>query len=101
MIQNNYVDALEVFNAVNSFLLFFIFILQTYQKPRLDPDEIVNYYLDWLVVPLEIIILIIIIMDYMLFFYINDNRVLYIFDFQQLITYVTVIPTLLMRLNVI
>ena len=101
MIMYNYIDALEVFNAVNSFLLFFIFILQTYQKPRLDPDEIVNYDLDWLIVPLEIIILIIIIMDYLLFFYINDNRVLYIFDFQQLITYVTVIPTLLMRLNVI
>lgn len=40
-------------------------------------------------------------MDYLLFFYINDNRVIYIFEFQQIITYITVIPTMLMRLNVI
>lgn len=42
MMENNYDDVLEIFNAVNSFLLFFIFIIETYTVPRLDPDGIVD-----------------------------------------------------------
>ena len=42
---------------------------------------------------LEIFLLINIIVDFLFFLFISENRVLYIFSIDQLITYVVILPT--------
>lgn len=49
----------------------------------------------------EVAICFIIIADYLLFFFISEQRVLYIFGFQSFISYITVIPSMLIRLEVV
>jgi hypothetical protein len=50
----------------------------------------------------EIVLIFIIMADFLLFFLISENRILYIFSFQNgLVTYVTIIPTALVRFEVI
>ncbi len=45
----------------------------------------------------EYVILILHTLDYLLFFFISENRLLYFFSFQSICSYVTIIPTFLVR----
>lgn len=39
-------------------------------------------------------------LDFLLFFYISENRLLYIFSIQSLISYLTIIPTFIVSIGV-
>jgi hypothetical protein len=45
----------------------------------------------------EYVILILHTLDYLLFFFISENRLLYFFSFQSICSYVTILPTFLVR----
>ena len=45
----------------------------------------------------EYVILILHTLDYLLFFFISENRLLYVFSFQSICSYITIIPTFLVR----
>lgn len=45
----------------------------------------------------EYVILILHTLDYLLFFFISENRLLYFFSFQSICSYITIIPTFLVR----
>jgi hypothetical protein len=49
----------------------------------------------------EYVILILHTLDYLLFFFIAENRLFYIFDFQSLCSYLTIIPTFLVRVQLV
>jgi hypothetical protein len=49
----------------------------------------------------EIIFMMVILADYLLFFLIADNRIWYIFSFQSFITLLTVVPTFMVRFGVV
>ena len=49
----------------------------------------------------EDVILILHTLDYLLFFFISDNRLFYIFSFQSICSYLTIIPTFLVRVNIV
>ena len=50
---------------------------------------------------MELILLVVIIVDYFLFLFISENRILYLFNFQSFITYVVSFPILLMRFEIV
>lgn len=50
---------------------------------------------------MELILLVMIIIDYFLFLFISENRILYLFNFQSFISYVVIFPVLLLRLEIL
>ena len=79
-------DIIEAFNAFLSFCLSLFFALDTYY----DGTPVVIQYAEY-------VILILHTLDYLLFFFISENRILYFFSFQSLCSYATIIPTFLVR----
>lgn len=84
-------DFIEMANAFLSFLLALFFAIDTYFE---DGTPVVLQYV-------ELVIITCLAADYLLFFYISENRLLYIFSFQSLCSYVTIIPTFLVRVHVV
>ncbi len=64
-------DAIEVANAALSFLMAMFYALDTYFQ---DGTPLVIQYI-------ELVIVIYLSLDFLLFFYISENRLLYIFNF--------------------
>lgn len=50
---------------------------------------------------LEIFLLINILVDFLFFLFISENRIVYIFSIDQLITYVVIFPTGLYLMNIV
>ena len=83
-------DVIELFNAVLSFLLTLFFAVDTYYQGTPKVIEVAEYA-----------ILILHTLDYLLFFFISDNRLFYFFSFQSICSYLTIIPTFLVRVQVV
>jgi hypothetical protein len=74
------------------------FAIETYWVTN-DPREQIQTPL-WIVY-MEVILLVIIIADWFCFLFLSENRILYLFNFQSFISYVTVIPILLQKFDVL
>lgn len=91
---DNYLEGL---NVVVSFLMVLIFWIGTYYEDHLDKN-LAPVWIGYV----EIILMILIVADYLLFFFISDNRVFYIFSLNEgIVIYLSVIPTALVRFNII
>lgn len=99
-LRNNSIDDyLEIFNGFISILTYITFAIHTYYDES-DPTE--EHKLPNSIKFAEIVLLFITLTDFLLFFLISETRILYIFSFQcGLITYLTIIPTALVRFEVI
>lgn len=84
-------DIIEAVNALLSFLLTFFFAMDTYYTG--GSPLIITYC--------EYVIMIMATLDFLLFFFIDDNRLFYIFSFQSIISYITIIPTFLVRAGIV
>jgi len=90
-----------VYNVIISFTLFLTFCIGTYTpKQRIFLEDSVEVYPTWMRY-LEIFLLINIVVDYLFFLFIHENRVVYIFSIDQLITYMVVFPTGLYLFDII
>ena len=83
-------DVLEVINAFNSFFMTIFFAVDTYFDGTPPIIIIIEYG-----------ILIFQTLDWLLFFFISDNRLFYAFSFQSIVSYLTVIPTFLVRMYLV
>jgi hypothetical protein len=80
LIQSQYDDVLEVYNVVISFTLFLTFCIGTYTpEQRIFKEDKIAEYPIWMKY-LEIFLLINIVVDYLFFLFIHENRVVYIFS---------------------
>jgi hypothetical protein len=83
-------DLIEGQNAFLSFILTLFFALDTYY----DGTPVVIEYAEY-------VILILHTMDYLLFFFIAENRLFFVFSFQSICSYLTIIPTFLVRVKLV
>lgn len=81
-------DLIEILNAFLSFLLTLFFALDTYYDGTPRVIEFAEY-----------VILVLHTLDYLLFFFISDNRLFYFFSFQGICSYITIIPTFIVRVH--
>ena len=77
---------LEVLDSILSFLLTVFYALDSYYP---GTPQVIVYS--------EYVILILHSLDWLLFFFISENRLFYIFSFQSACSYLTIIPTFLAR----
>jgi len=84
-------DNLEVVNAILSLILTALYTISTYWENSIIPN----------VVYFEMPILLYMIADYLFNFYISQNRLFYVISIQSIITYITVIPDLLILTRII
>lgn len=85
-------DYLEFLNAVISFLMACIFAVESnfhLNDPRLELRSLV--WLEYI----EIGLMLLIIADFLLFFFIHENRIVFIFSLDSLLALMTIIPTIL------
>ena len=97
-------DYLEVFNVFVSIGVYGQFVVSTYHDVACPPNLTVcgTHRLPRFLQISEIVLMIIIGVDFLLFFLISENRIAYIFSYQYgLITYMTIIPTLLVRFEIV
>ena len=88
---------MEIKNFVLSFTMACTYAIETYYD---NIEEIVSLIPEspFLIEVIEIILIILFICDYCLFLVIHpENRILYVFSFDSMITYITVIPTAMIR----
>jgi len=94
-------DLLELLNAIFSFMLALTFAIETYYH---DPYSYIigeNMVPVWMEV-CDTILMALLIADYLVFFYIHhESRILYVFSFDSFITFVSIVPTALVRGGVI
>lgn len=83
-------DVIEIINAFLSFILTLFFALDTYY----DGTPTVIEYAEYVVLILHTV-------DFLLFFFISDNRLFFIFSFQSICSYLTIIPTFLVRVQLV
>ena len=99
MSQNKIDDYLEIFNGIVAVLFYGIYAYGTScDKSNPLHDECTEP--PWIEF-LEITIIIFICIDYLLFFLVSENRILYFFSTHSWMTYITVVPTALVRARVI
>ena len=80
-----------------SFMMVLVFWIGTYYEDHLDKN-LAPLWLGYA----EIILMILIVADYLIFFFISDNRVFYIFSLNEgIVIYLSVIPTALVRFKII
>ena len=106
MFEGGWDDVVEIVNAVVSFLLFTTFFIFTYYDDA-NPQTRVEGHAwhgrkipEWLTV-VETVLIFFVIADYMLGFFLTEQRVSYIFSFQAFITYLSVIPLMLVNFGVV
>lgn len=94
-------DILELLNAVLSFIYAFMFSVETYYitiENNINDISSTPPFIKYI----DIFIIIYILADYILFFFLHhENRMQYFFSFDSFITYITVVPTALIRFEVI
>lgn len=83
-------DQLEFLNAIFSIFLVTEFIMYTYAEEGEEAARI-----EALQYP-EMIVLVYLSFDWLFFFYISENRLLYPFSFQSFVSYITIIPSFLL-----
>ena len=83
-------DIVEIINSFNSFFMTLFFAVDTYYEGTPPIIIIIEYG-----------ILIFQTLDLLLFFFISDNRLFYAFSFQSIVSYMTIIPTFLVRLQLV
>jgi len=92
-------DALEIINFVLSFTMACTYAIETYYE---SIESIVSLIPETpiLIDIIEIILILLMICDWLLFLVIHpENRILYVFSFDSMITYITVIPTAMIRFH--
>jgi hypothetical protein len=92
-------DALEIINFVLSFTMACTYAIETYYE---SIESIVSLIPETpiLIEIIEIILILLMICDWLLFLVIHpENRILYVFSFDSMITYITVIPTAMIRFH--
>ncbi len=80
----------EIVNAFLSFVLTLFFALDTY----FDGTPLVIEFAEYVILVLHTL-------DYLLFFFIAENRLFFIFGFQSICSYLTIIPTFLVRVKLV
>ena len=80
-------DTAQLLNALCSIFLVLEFIIHTYSTELLK-NSILQY--------LEMGVLVYLTADWILFFYTSETRILYPFEFQSFVSYVTIIPSILL-----
>lgn len=104
MSANKIDDYLEVFNVLVSICVYGTFVIGTYHDKACPPNLNVcgTHHQPLYLQISEIVLCIIIACDFLLFFLISENRISYIFSYQYgLVTYMTIIPTILIRFEII
>ena len=89
---------IEIANGIFSFALALTFMVGTYydeMNPKLD-----RTVPEWLKLA-EIILIIILAADWLINFFISENRIIYIFSAQSFFTYLSLIPTSLLAFEVV
>ena len=74
----NFFDFLEIFNAVISFVLASFFAVNTYFNK--DPRSIDEAIPEWTELA-ELVVMILLVIDYLIFFFISENKIVYLFNF--------------------
>lgn len=106
MLEGGWDDVVEIINAVVSFMLFVTFFIYTYYDDANPQVNIEGHAWhgakppEWLTV-VETVLIFFIIADYMLGFFLTEQRVSYIFSFQAFITYLSVVPLMLVNFGVV
>jgi hypothetical protein len=85
LIASKMSDKLEFVNAILSFILTLLYAISTYWENSIIPN----------IVYFEMPILLYMLSDFLLNFYISLNRLYYVISIQSIITYITVLPDLL------
>ena len=101
-LSNSHIDdMLELLNAVLSFMLAITFSIETYyQSVELSILQVVQTPI-WIEF-VEIVLMVFMIADFLLFFFLHhEDRILYTFSFDSFLTYLTLIPTALIRFSVV
>ena len=83
-------DFIEGLNAILSLLLTVFYALDSYYP---GTPKVIVYSED--------VILLMMTLDYLLFFFISENRLFYFFSFQSMCSYITIIPTFLVRVGAV
>jgi len=96
--ENQYDDYIEILNVVTSSLMWLCFAVGTYFDPT---NPLYEYETPVVIKYTEIILMMFIIVDYLLFWFISENRIFYIFSQQSFLTYLANIPTALIRFGVV
>lgn len=91
MIQYGIDDKIEIINVILSTIFVTFFIFGTYYENK----RMASLY--WPELVIEIYFLV----DYFFFFLLADNRLVYMFGIQSLITYVSVTPQILITSNIV
>ena len=102
LMQENYLDDIfEIMNAVLSFLLAFTFAIESYYQTASNKVNDIHITPQWIEL-FDLILIIWFMFDFLLFFFIHtESRILYLFSFDSFITYITIIPTAMLRMGVI
>jgi len=98
MSQTHIDDYLEIFNGIISFMFYVVYAIGTFcdkANPLMDDCQEPS----WMEF-VEMSLMACIIADYLIFFFVSDNRIIYIFNTNSFVTYITVIPTALVRAQV-
>ena len=91
LIASKMSDKLEFVNAILSFILTLLYAISTYWENSIIPN----------IVYFEMPILLYMLSDFLLNFYISLNRLYYVISIQSIITYITVLPDLLILSGII
>jgi len=84
-------DTIEILNAIISIIMTMFYALDTYfDNNTPEPIKII-----------ELILLVYLFMDYLLFFIISESRLLYLFSLQSFVNAITIIPLFLLRTHLI
>lgn len=96
-------DGIEIFNVFTSGLILVTFAIGTYYddlNPNFKNIEGAKRIPNWIKI-VEIVLLMIYIADFLLFFFIAENRIVYFFKLQSICSYVSIIPTALVDFGVV
>ena len=105
MQQNQIDDGLEIFNVFISLMVYGCFIFSTYHDPAC-PTQIPtcggDHITPKLLIYSEIVLMILMAVDFLIFFLISDNRISYVFSFDYgVVFYLPFFTILLMRFDII
>ncbi|EGR27459.1 hypothetical protein IMG5_195710 [Ichthyophthirius multifiliis] len=91
-------DILDGVNALFSLIFVMLHAVDTYSWPTTNEDfQEPNPY----IVIIEIVLIVYFILAYLINFYISENRIFYAFNYIQILEYVSIVPTLLLRMGLL
>lgn len=94
----NRLDYLEICNGIMSFLMFVCYAIDSYYDDAHPSRELKTP--QWIKY-CELGLLVIMVADWLVFLFLADNKIFYLFQPQSLISYISIIPTALIRFEVV